>query len=399
VSRRPTAAAAGDASSVVPPGSQVSSSSPAVHGPLTRTASETPTTPGWAGRGPPTSPLASIQPATSTSISSLLHCSQTPRRHSNEDLSVSSPDPLQLFSPVAKRYLARSASDAHNSFPTHDVAKLGTTSSPILLVQRLDAGMGESLSPNLSHTRAFSPQTVSARHHSLPPDPFMVPALTVAETNQDESSIVGNTANAVGGRYSMRTRQPRQLKPYAFDRLEYKHQLKHHPDAIVKFTGHPNPAGFSSSPPSGSSEGDSDGAAENLGGEPVQRPPRAKGKKRHRPNTEHPPSVPPTVHRRTSGPGPTVRSPSLDRRPAGSPRVEGRNWVASAPGSDRTGSPQVLTPWYPDVFDDLSSGLDSDEMPLSTVLDPPRVGDTPPPRVRRKRVIFWPQYASVWANE
>jgi len=47
----------------------------------------------------------------------------------------------------------------------------------------------------------------------------------------------------------MRTHQPRQLKPYAFDQLEYKHQLKHHLDAIVKLNGYRSPVESSSPPP------------------------------------------------------------------------------------------------------------------------------------------------------
>ena len=55
----------------------------------------------------------------------------------------------------------------------------------------------------------------------------------------------------------MRMRQPRQVKPYAIERLEYKHQPKHHPDAIVKFTGRQIPAESLSV----SGEADTDGAA------------------------------------------------------------------------------------------------------------------------------------------
>jgi hypothetical protein len=274
------------------------------------------------------------------------------------------------------------------------------TSSPMRLVQRLDAELGGSSGSYLPHAREFSPQPINSRHRSLSPDPFIVSAPTTDEMNRDRTSTLENSISAAGGRYSMRTRQPRQLKPYAFDRLEYKHQLKHHPDAVVKFTGHLNPArSSSSSPPSGSGESGSDGAAENSGGEPVQRPLHGKGKKRHRPNTEHRSSAPPTAHRRTFVAGPSVRSPSLDRRPTGSSTVEDRHWVASVPDLDRNDSPQVQMPWYPDVFNDLSSGFGSDDMPLSTVRDPPCVSDTPPPQVRRRRVIVWPSDACVWANK
>jgi hypothetical protein len=351
---------------IQPSDSLASSSSPVGHVPLARTVSEILTTPGWTTCGPPTSP--SPPPATSLSNSSLLRLSQTARRHSDEDRSVSSSnDPLQLISPVARHYRVHPAAEAH--YPS----------------------LGGSSGSDLPHTREFNPQPINARHSSLSSDPFLVPVSITAEMDRDRASAFDNEISAGAGRYSMRTRQPRQLKPYAFDRLQYNHQLKHHPDALVKFPGPLDPVGPSSSPPSSSGSssgsGDNDCAQENPGGEPVQRSPRAKGKKRHRPNTEHRPRVPHTTHRTTSVAGPSTRSP-FENRPTESHTAEDGHWVVSVSDMSHNGSPQASMPWYPDVFNDLSSGSGSDDMPINTVQDPPRVSDTPPPRVRRRRVII-----------
>jgi hypothetical protein len=86
----------------------------------------------------------------------------------------------------------------------------------------------------------------------------------------------------------MRTRQPRQLNPYASDRLAYKQQLKHHPDAIVKLVGRRSPVESSSR----SIKGDTDGTAEYSGAEysseDARTPPRIKGRKWHRAGGGHP---------------------------------------------------------------------------------------------------------------
>lgn len=166
----------------------------------------------------------------------------------------------------------------------------------------------------------------------------------------------------------MRTRQPRQLKPYAFDRLAYKHQLKHHPDAIVKLAGRRSPVESSSR----SSEGDADGVAENSGGENPTRSP---------------------VHRRTFasfGEQLSLGSP-LDRRFMEPYTVSDLALAASIrniDGGESGDGPVEAGAWYPDAFNDLSSGLGGDDMSLSTAQDNLRGSHTPPPRVKRRRVLF-----------
>jgi hypothetical protein len=274
--------------------------------------------------------------------------------------------------------------DDHHSRPTDHVVVLQTTSSTTGLDQ--DPGAGSSASPNLSMHLSF--REVSSQRLSPSPDPFTAPAPPTPEVNHIDALAIENDTNVAGGRYSMRTRQPRQLQPYAFDRLEYKHQLKHHPDAIVKFTGRRSPVESLSR----SNEGDTDGTAENSGGEHPSKDarilPRPKGKKRHRPSTGHPSVPPPIAHRRTSGVQLPLGSLSPDRRFTVSSTIADRAMVTSILDVGGNGSPAEAEMWYPDVFNDLSSGLGSDDMPLSTAQNELGGSHIPPPQVKRRRVLF-----------
>jgi hypothetical protein len=248
-----------------------------------------------------------------------------------------------------------------------------------------DAGAEPGASPNFS-IRLPSPE-LNPPQLSPSPDPFTVPDHQSLHVNPNGTFDIEYDTGAAGGRYSMRTRQPRQLKPYAFDRLAYKQQLKHHPDAIVKLVGRRSPVESSSR----SSEGDTDGAAENSGGEHPSGDARImlhiKGKKRHRAGGGHPSTPLPVARRRTSA----VRLPSgspLDRRFTGPPAIMDLALVASIPDIDGGDSPVEAGAWYPDAFNDLSSGLGGDDMPLSTSQDDLGGSNTPPPRVKRRRVLF-----------
>jgi hypothetical protein len=275
--------------------------------------------------------------------------------------------------------------DNRNSRPVDHVAVLQTKSSTAGPDQDPDAGPGAS--PNLSIR--LSSREVSSQRLSPSPGPFTAPAPPTLNVNHNgTTSAIENSTDAAGGRYSMRTRQPRQLQPYAFDRLEYKHQLKHHPDAIVKFTDRRSPVESLSR----SGEGDSDGATEDSGGEHPSRDagmlPRAKGKKRHRASIGHPPALPPVAYRRTSGVELSSRSLSPGRRFTGSSAIADRALVASIPDAGGDDSPAEAATWYPDVFNDLSSGVGSDDMPLSTAQNDLGDSDIPSHRVKRRRVLF-----------
>jgi hypothetical protein len=296
--------------------------------------------------------------------------------------SISSPDPLLLSSFPR---IHHADADDPNSCHTDHSTILQMTSGTAKLDQ--SPGAGPSASPSLSIHLPSCEASVSSQLSPLP-DPSTVPSPPTPDINHNGTPAIENDIDAAGGRYSMRTRQPRQLKPYAFDRLEYKYQLKHHPDAIVKFNGRRSPVESSSR----SSEGGIDGAAENSGGEhpseDAQMLPRAKGKKRHRTSTGHPSAPPPVAHRRTSGVQLSLGSPSLDRRFTGSSAIADLTLVASIPDVGGNGDPAEAATWYPDAFNDGSSGVGSDDMPLSTDQNDLRDSHIPPPLVKRKRVLL-----------
>ncbi|KAI0286182.1 hypothetical protein BC826DRAFT_100257 [Russula brevipes] len=385
VYRRSTPVEDTHSSSISHPGPHTSSSPPP-HGSPCPTIPENLTTTGYTDIEQPTSPPASSFLVASTSVSSLPHRPPGRLRHgATGGYSIGSPDPLQLFSsPTGHRV----DPGGHHSSPTYRDAALHLASSPVTLGRGQIAGPGEFSSPS-EHLRDRSPHPINLRQRAPSPDPFVAPPTD--DLHHDGTLAPENAANAAGGRYSMRTRQPRQLKPYAFDRLAYNHQLKYHPDAIVKFRGHHSPVGSSSPASSHSSESDIDAAVGNSGGERLsgatQTLARAKGKKRPRVNREHPPDLSPTAHRRTSEVQPAGGSPSLGRRFPGSPAVANpaRATPISDLGSDNR--PEEAITWYPDAYDDLSSGLGSDELPLTAQNDL-HVDNELPSRVKRRRVTF-----------
>ena len=274
------------------------------------------------------------------------------------------------------------ADDSH-----YDVAAELQMSSMAARLDR-DAGGEPDASPNFS-TRLpsleFNPPQLSPS-----PDPFTVPDHQQSlDVNHYRTLDIEDGTLAAGGRYSMRTRQPRQLKPYAFDRLAYKQQLKHHPDAIVKLVGHRSPVRSSSR----SSEGDTDGAAENSGGEhPLENArtlPRIKGKKRDRAGGRHPSlsTPPPIARRRPFGAQPASGSP-LDRTFTRPHAIADLALVASIPDVDGGDNPVEAGAWYPDAYNDMSSGLGDDDMHLSTAQDDLRDSHNPPLRAKRRQVLF-----------
>ena len=252
-----------------------------------------------------------------------------------------------------------------------------------------DAGAEPGASPNFI-IRLPSPE-FNPPQLSPSPDFFTVPDHQLLDVNPNGTLAIENDTGAAEGRYSMRTRQPRQLKPYAFDRLAYKQQLKHHPDAIVKLVGRRSPVESSRS-----DGGDTDGAAENSGGEhPSENArtlPRITGKKRHRAGRGHPSTPPPVARRRTFGAQLSSGSP-LDRRITGPHAITDLTLVSSIPEIDGGGGPVEAGAWYPDAFCDMSSGLGDDDIPPSTAQDVLRDSHTPPPRVKRRQVLF---LASRW---
>ena len=367
----------GDAFSVLPhPTLQPPSSSPATHVSLSRVDNST--TPGGSGRGPPTSSPVSPPIHTSPSVSSLIHCHKTLR--SSPDFEQS-PDPLQMISPSRQR----DEEHNHDPFPADD-DMLDPSSSP--------NSEGHDHDAMLVRLAGSSPPHINPMQRSPSADPFVVPVPAPSEANLDEA-YPNSDANAAGGRYSMRTRQPRQLKPYAIDRLEYKHQLKHHPDAIVRFAGIRNPVESSPSPaPSNAGESGSDGAAGNSASErssnQIMVNIHTEGKKRRRTGAEQRLAMPPATHRETSRTRPATNALGrVGRRMSGSPTAEVFAPTPSLLDQDGDNDADAPLPWYPDAFNDLSSGLGSEDERLSVVQQPPRVSHNPPPRAKHRRVKAW----------
>ena len=364
------------------------SSSPTLHASLCRTVSENLTTPGWTGCKMPTSPPASPLAATSP-VSSLHHHPRRPSwQGTNGNSSISSPDPLLLSS-----FPRMTDAEDHNSRPT-DYAEVHQMASS---TARLHQGPGAGpASPILS----LNPPSREVRSQQLlsSPDPFTVHDPPALDVNHNATLAVENGISTAGGRYSMRTRQPRQLKPYAIERMQYKHQLKHHPDAIVKFTGRRSLVESSSV----SGEGDTDDAAENSAGErhseEARMLSRSKGKKRHRTSAGHPSAPPPVAHRRMSAVHPSSGSPVLGRISAESSTIMDPALMKSIPDVDGDRSSEEALAWYPVAYNDLSSPLGSDDMPISIIQNDLPDNRTSPPRIKRRRVIFPLYDQSLWAN-
>jgi hypothetical protein len=410
------------------PSLQLPSSSPATHVSLGIIENSTP---GWSGRGPPTSSPVSPPIPTSPSVSSLRNRPKSLERSLDFELS---PDPLQLVSPSRQRdeehdpFLADAEMHDPNSSPNgeghHDAMpdRLANPSPPIFSPMQPSLSADPFVVPAPAPAEANRDETYDEMHDasssanreghhrdamldrlasSRPPsinlpqlspsaDPFVVHAPAPTEANRDEVYIDGGDENAAGGRYSMRTRQPRQLKPYAFDRLEYKHQLKYHPDAIVRFAGLRNPVESSPSPvPSNAGESGSDGAAGNsASGRSSNRIPASMHtnvRKRRRTGAKQPP----TTHQGTSRVQPPTTPFGRVRRTSRSPVVDVFPRDPSLPDQDGDDAADAPMPWYPNAFNDMSSVLGSEDEPLSVVQRPPGASHTPPPRAKRRRVIAW----------
>ena len=267
------------------------------------------------------------------------------------------------------------------------------TSSTAILDQGPGAGPASPILSLNSPSREVRSQRLLSS-----PDPFTVHAPPAPDVNHNETLVVENDTSTAGGRYSMRTRQPRQLKPYAIERMEYKYQLKHHPDAIVKFTGRRSLVESSSV----TGEADTDGAAENSAGEghseEARMLSRSKGKKRHRTSAGHLSAPPPVAHRRMSMVLPSSGSPVLGRIFAESSTITDPALIKAIPDVDGDGSSGEALAWYPVAYNDSSSQLGSDDMPKSIIENDLPDNRTSPPRIKRRRVIFPLYDQSLWAN-
>ncbi|KAL4063194.1 Mus7/MMS22 family-domain-containing protein [Scleroderma citrinum] len=150
-----------------------------------------------------------------------------PPRSSHSSRSIST-EPRSLFSSPMRRYTSPPATSSQGQAESSNLtpgtltrratvqsSPLTPVSSPVPYQTRLNSSPDE--------LRLIS----SDRHSST-----MLTA-DLAETF-DVSLIPGDTELPLG-RYSLRRRDPRQINPYAYDKLLYKQQMRSNPDAIVKF--------------------------------------------------------------------------------------------------------------------------------------------------------------------
>ncbi|KAH9851730.1 Mus7/MMS22 family-domain-containing protein [Lenzites betulinus] len=186
---------------------------------------------------------ASFLPPTKPSSLASLHSDTTPKDHSTGSPS-SSPDPLSLFTPP--RPGRSSPVPGHASVRSPTSSPLTPTSSP-------RNGPLEHDSPAAHVARAASagPSRIQERAQPLLPP----------ELAQEFS------AEHHDGRYSLRTRQARQLNPYEYDKRMYKQQMRANPDAIVKVVSPPRPRRRHRSASAGNGNGSSGGGDEYEGAE------------------------------------------------------------------------------------------------------------------------------------
>jgi hypothetical protein len=181
----------------------------------------------------------------------------------------------------------------------------------------------------------------------------------------------------------MRTRQPRQLKPCAFDRLAYKQQLRRHPDAIVKLVGRRSPGRVRAARALIAPQRTQ---VANIPRKILKTLLRIKGKKKHRISGDLQFTLPSVAHRRMSGAQLSSGSP-LDRRFTGPHAVTNRTLVASIPDTDGGSNPAKAGAWYPDALH-LMTCLEGWVVTTRTCLESTAAQDSPPPRVRRIQLLF-----------
>ncbi|KAI0647862.1 Mus7/MMS22 family-domain-containing protein [Trametes meyenii] len=170
---------------------------------------------------------------------------------------ASSPDPLTLFSPPG---LLRASSVPENP------AVSSPTSSPLTPTSPLDRAIHgrNSHSPTSPHAPLVSDG--SDDDELLLVQPSRPDRLGPPAPPEDPpATLLTALAEHNDGRYSLRTRNARQLKPYEYDKLMYKQQMRSNPDALVKVVSPPRARhGHRSTSTGGVQGGDPSGAEDEY---------------------------------------------------------------------------------------------------------------------------------------
>lgn len=159
------------------------------------------------------------------------------KRKSSSQSSSHSVDPLSLFSP--KVHQGRNGLDSHPIGPNWLEDRLRRSVSPI-------GSAANSSMQSSSPFTATSPPSLQSTETSAISSlgvPWTLPNNSDAETESSDRIVMPDSAEPSHGRYTLRTRQAKQVNPYAYDKLLYKRQMRSNPDAIVKVVSPPRPRG------------------------------------------------------------------------------------------------------------------------------------------------------------
>ncbi|KAI0701955.1 Mus7/MMS22 family-domain-containing protein [Cytidiella melzeri] len=142
-----------------------------------------------------------------------------------------SADPLLLFTPSTRLNVLPAAdqSPSSSSFlskrnrqqTTPTLSQRQPSSSPLTPVHSREASPRSPLPAN------FPPYTTGASLSQE--EQFRISS----SHRHDQASLVQQLQEQEPGRYSLRTREPRQLKPFLYEKRQYKNQMRNIPEALV----------------------------------------------------------------------------------------------------------------------------------------------------------------------
>ncbi|KAF7356820.1 Protein mms22 [Mycena venus] len=139
------------------------------------------------------------------------------------------------------------AQPGHSSTPSRSQRARSESVDPLLLftpsrpsINDEDVGVPPAVDDDLraSSSQPFNspPSPLTPPPPERPDSPVPLRRSTSPPTHPDDEAIALALANNLGvpRRYSLRDRQPQQIKPYQFDKVLYQNTMRHLPEAIVK---------------------------------------------------------------------------------------------------------------------------------------------------------------------
>ncbi|KAI0916960.1 hypothetical protein AcW2_007217 [Taiwanofungus camphoratus] len=220
----------------------------------------------------------------------------------------------------------------------------------------------------LSSPRKRAPKQIlptAVQSPSVLQDASPVSPHTAEGGNGPEDDMIAQELAQASNRYALRTRQARQVNPYAYDRLMYKRQMRSNPDAIVKVVSPPRPRRQYGSPRSGREDGDDGGMDtgdeyEYAGGEEEE---EEEWRRRRRKEKSRSISVGEMEHgneeQRSRSKGKS-RSVGVEDQVHAVSDAEQNAGTSNANFSRR---PERREAWYPGAFDEPFSSSNEDDLP------------------------------------